>query len=299
MELLRFAWWNTRLAREAGDNQRQVAREVVKRLVDREGVWLLALGEVNEKDAEELRQACETSGLDLLAGDSVPRNLALVYRRDGLDLKRHEAMISMWGKKNLEHCLHVVFTERDGGCRFHLFVVHWPSNYMDNAASDERRTLAHDLCTEIRSIADSEHVVILGDFNVEPFDAAFRGLQASRARESVREGRARLYNPFWRLLGERQHLQAALESPRDRKGAGTYWYRGSNDMTKWYTYDQFLVSASLLDPKGWHLSEDATAIWQEPPLINENTGRPRYKFDHFPIVGTLRPPAPSSVQEGS
>lgn len=49
----------------------------------------------------------------------------------------------------------------------------------------------------------------------------------------------------------------------------------------------------------WHLSEDATAIWQEPPLVNEKTGRPRHEFDHLPIMGALRSPAHSSVQGGS
>ncbi len=96
MERLRFAWWNTRLIRRDEPRQQELACEVVRRLIDEAGVVLLALGEVTEDQAEMLRDACRTRPLGLLAGDSVPRGMALCYRRDLLRLHGHERITTEW-----------------------------------------------------------------------------------------------------------------------------------------------------------------------------------------------------------
>jgi endonuclease/exonuclease/phosphatase family metal-dependent hydrolase len=287
MERLRFAWWNTRLVHKDGAKQQEIACEVVRRLIDEAGVVLLALGEVTETQAEMLRDACHTRPLSLLADDSVPRKMALCYRRDILDLHSYERLTTGWRNKELQRILHAELIGLP--LPLHVFVNHWPSNYMNDSSQAERSRLAQDLRAKLRDMPTLSQVVILGDFNVEPFDAAIcEELEASRSRDAVTKGRALLYNPFWRLLGERQSLGEALLQPR--KSAGTYLYRSSNATSQWYTMDQILVSAPLLNPEKWHLLEEETFIWQEPPLLVEKTGCPRHEFDHFPIVGTLRSP---------
>lgn len=74
-----------------------------------------------------------------------------------------------------------------------------------------------------------------------------------------------------------------------RQGAGTYLYRSSNATSQWFTMDQILVSAPLLDPANWHLWEEQTSIWQAPPLVDVKTGRLRYQFDHFPSLAPCAP----------
>lgn len=290
MECFRFAWWNTRLRWKKDARQQEVARSVIQRLVDDEEVLVVALGEVEKEHAETLRQACKTGSLDLLLmGDAESRPLALLYRSDVFDCQSYRVLESRRGRKRLVGGLCARLQARDQAGDFHVFAIHWPSGYKNADASNERHELARDLRAEIHEIPGTPQVLILGDFNVEPFDAALdAGLTASRAREWVSKGRALLYNPFWRLLGEQQSLQEALQRPRNRKSAGTYWQSSASPMTPWYTMDQFLVSASLLEANGWHLWEDATAIWQEPPLLDEEKGRLHSDFDHFPIVGALR-----------
>jgi hypothetical protein len=295
MERLRFAWWNTRLVYKDGVKQQEIACEVVRRLIDEAGIVLLALGEVTEAQAEMLRDACHTRPLSLLAGNSVPRGMALCYRRDILDLHSFERVTTRWRDKELHRILHAKFVGRLSP--LHVFINHWPSDYRNNAAAAEQRRLAQDLRSRLRKMTTLSHSVVIGDFNVEPFDTAMCDeLEASRSRDAVTKGRALLYNPFWRLLGERQSLREALLQPR--RSAGTYLYRSSNATSQWYTMDQILVSAPLLNPEEWHLLEEETFIWQEPPLLAEKTGRPSHEFDHFPIVGTLRSPV-QSQEEGS
>ena len=295
MERLRFAWWNTRLVHKDGAKQQEIAGEVVRRLIDEAGVVLLALGEVTEAQAGMLRDACRTRPLSLLVGDSVPRGMALCYRRDILQLDDHRRITTGWRDKVMERILHAELSGLPSP--LHVFVNHWPSNYMNDSSQAERSRLAQHLRGKLREMPGLSHVVILGDFNVEPFDAALgQELEASRSRDAVTKGKALLYNPFWRLLGERQSLREALQQPR--RSAGTYLYRSSNATSQWYTMDQILVSAPLLNPEEWHLLEEETFIWQEPPLLAEKTGRPSHEFDHFPIVGTLRSPV-QSQEEGS
>lgn len=72
MEILRFGWWNTSLApagKPRTDNSParwDVAREVVRQLVDGAGLDLLALGEVVADDVELLCDTCDTVFLDRL-----------------------------------------------------------------------------------------------------------------------------------------------------------------------------------------------------------------------------------------
>lgn len=287
MECLRIAWWNTRLIRRDGSRQRGIACDVVRHLIDELGVVILALGEVTEGQAELLQSSCRTRPLGLQAGNSVPRGMALYHRSDLLELESLERVTTVWRRKALGHILyaHVLGLSSP----LHLFVNHWPSNHLNNAAAAERSRLAQHLRDKVCNLPASSHVVIMGDFNAEPFDVAMSDeLEATRSRAAVSTGKALLYNPFWRLLGERQSLQQALLQPRE--GAGTYLYRSSNATSQWYTMDQLLVSAPLLKPGGWHLWEEETFVWQEPPLLDEKMGRLRRPFDHFPIVGTLHPP---------
>lgn len=210
MERLRFAWWNTRLVHKDGAKQQEIACEVVRRLIDEAGVVLFALGEVTEAHAEMLRDACRTRPLSLLAGDSVPPGMALCYRRDILDLYSYGRITTGWRNKELRR---ILYAELSGlPLPLHVFVNHWPSSYLNDSAQAERNRLAQDLRGQLRDIPGLSQVVILGDFNVEPFDPVLcQELEASRAREAVTKGRALLYNPFWRLLGERQSLQEALQ----------------------------------------------------------------------------------------
>ncbi len=82
-----------------------------------------------------------------------------------------------------------------------IVVVHWPTHHREQGP--QRGHMAASLYREFRRSRD---VVIVGDFNDEPFSEALSdGLVACRDRDLVRQKEEAFYNPFWRWLGDRQH----------------------------------------------------------------------------------------------
>ena len=127
------------------------------------------------------------------------------------------------------------------------------------------------------------HVVLLGDFNDEPFDRSLaEQVLATRDRGRARRGGCLLYNPFWRCLGEREpHVPGTVP----RTYAGSYFHRRGAS-TQWRTFDQIIFSAPFLGDGGLRLDERHTAIVQTPPLIEMLTRRDS-RFDHFPVVSAV------------
>jgi hypothetical protein len=114
---------------------------------------------------------------------------------------------------------------------------------------------------------------------LEPFSKTLADdLLAYRDRDLVRRREAAFYNPFWRLLGEQQHVE---NEDVGRLPAGTHFYR-SGTSTRWYTFDQIIVSSSLIRPNPWQLVEGATRAVLHAALVHE--GMMRDVFDHLPVA---------------
>lgn len=293
---LRIAWWNTSLYQSQAKttpspDKWQIAEAVVRQLVDDDGIDLLVLGEVQPMDVERLRKCCSDEVplqfvLDDASSEGKPLDIGFVFNHEKLELIASKINRDMYLGKTLSREFYACFKTRLSEELIHVFAVHWPSRSFTSGA-DERSSLGFAAQQRIRNLAprgEIPFVIVIGDFNDEPFDASVtRCLQGSRDRTLVRKNPDSLYNPFWRWLGEQQSLQA--ETPL-RLPAGTYYYRGTPS-THWYTFDQILVSPAFLRETGWVLWEDEITVWRLPPLINERA-RLSTDFDHLPIVGTFR-----------
>ncbi|HEU4408755.1 MAG TPA: hypothetical protein VFS43_26070 [Polyangiaceae bacterium] len=186
-----------------------------------------------------------------------------------------------------------VTTLRAGGApEIHLVIAHWPSRQHDEQQRPKRNRLGEVVRQIFRSlIAHSPpeappYLVVVGDFNDEPFDHSIaEGIGSTRDRELARQKpRELLYNASWRHLGE---AAPHPDDPATPAGAGTYFYRRGTPSTRWYTFDQVLVSASFLTAPGWQLDESLTGPLRLPDLVASVTSRSR-PFDHLPVVTTLR-----------
>ncbi len=130
-----------------------------------------------------------------------------------------------------------------------LAVVHFPSkqHWSDDSQSMECARLAGDLL-EAESIVGHQRTVLVGDFNMNPFETGVvsaGGLHAvmSRAiakRESrIVQGRVYtfFYNPMWSVLGD------GTPGP-----PGTYYDQSSEQKAFfWNMLDQVLIRPALLD----------------------------------------------------
>ena len=247
---------------------------------------LVGLSEVeNETVLTDLteRSALKEAGYRFVMTDS-PDNrgidVALLYRRSYFRLLEHESLrvnLRPYGGGATRDILHVtgLLESMD---TLDIYVCHWPSRY---GGVDETEPLRMCAAGVVRSSVDSifcvrrkPYVIIMGDLNDGP-DAP-----------ALREGlRAHAYS-----LGS-QLADRELVTVMDPLEDGSYKYQGV-----WDKYDQFVVSASLLNGLGCtgmtgveimrlpFLLADDDAYGGVKPLRTYNGRRYQGGFsDHLPI----------------
>jgi len=173
--------------------------------------------------------------------------------------------------------------------------AHWRSNIGNAEDAEARRSRAAEalrgaVARRLEALGPETPVLIMGDFNAEPFARQFdSSLPSSRARDVVLTHEPKdsndllFYNPSWRLLGE-QHPWTGKGTPTL---AGSC--RADDKVWKaWRTVDQVLVSGSLLGGSAWALREDTLRVWSHECVFDEANARPRPPFDHLPIVSYLQ-----------
>lgn len=288
-ETLRFGWWNTGLVPrgtyEFRESRMSLAEAVVKRLLVEE-VDLLVLGEVNPPTADRFRQSC----VDLVDRgvfvEEEPRlGVALLYDRTKVQIEDCVSVSAVSFGQQRDAAWR--FTLRVGAARtpMDLYVVHWPSRMVDT-----QRTMRGRLGDMIREDArgrdatrGSRFVLVIGDFNDEPFDESVAfGLESTRDRWLARQRKALFYNPSWRLLGH--PTPHRIGAPSEPAPAGSYYFKSPHS-TRWLSFDQLLVSAEFLDGE-WQIEESKVAVWGTDLLLGEK-GTMLQKFDHLPLLGEV------------
>lgn len=284
---LRIGWWNTGLCAKAGKNPPspkhiEIAIETCKLLVDTENFDFLALGEVDQTQLKNIKNAVNPRQQTNEA--AISQNIGILYNPGSMALKESIIIEERQAKTKLNNGVKFEMEIVGKDLSVSIFVVHWPSRMVAENVT-KRSYLASRLMDRINSEEKDEDgpkpfIIALGDFNDEPFDQSVNNLLcSSRDRSSACRGSKRLlYNPFWRHLGEGEALTQQMAGiPR---GAGSYFYKSN---TSWHTFDQILVSGTFLEASQLTLNECFTGIWQKPPLINLKTGRPDSDADHFPV----------------
>lgn len=297
--LLRIGWWNTGLAPKKGSAKRRlrraarldVASEVVRHL-KQYGVGLVAVGEVTQRALKELGsetgyEIAADSSMDTEAGIGLlfdPARVAASFARNaGAALRNRDVTRALEFELAVSNELPSIT----------MIVAHWPSRMVTEAAKT-RLSLGSGLQTIVTNRIDlsDEFVIVCGDFNDEPFDTSLTAcLYGTRDRRLAERQRRALYNPFWRLLGERK----AFEAPPPHNGAGTCFWRSETE-THWHTFDQFLFSSAFLRGHGWLFVEGATEVWDRSPLSTDE-GQIHPEFDHYPVVVGIRASASESNHE--
>lgn len=161
--------------------------------------------------------------------------------------------------------------------KLHIFVNHWPSRIGGTEKSEPNRIqVAQILKNKIDSIYQTNpdaKIIVMGDMNDEP---ANKSLQQTLGAKKPGTESARLIN---------------LMFPADLSGKGSYNFRGD-----WNMLDNLVVSQSLLDEKGFQVTEKQGHIFHEEWMEYKNRegeispsrtyGGPNYYggiSDHFPV----------------
>ena len=160
--------------------------------------------------------------------------------------------------------------------------------YSDHEAQREIyiEQLIREICNIEKDI-HSENTIIVGDFNINPYDAScldaryFHSLPVYE--ETKRKSRlvagneyTMFYNPMWRFLGDK------------RQPYGTYYHNNSNSInTYWNLYDQVIIRPVLRD----RFVDDSLKIVTETQLryLLDSKGHPDKSIsDHLPIIFEIK-----------
>lgn len=208
---------------------------------------------VDEENAPEIIGLCEVEndsvlydltrrtqlkslGYDFVVTDSPDErgiNVALLYKRSFFRLIEYESLpvdIRPAGGSATRDILHVTGRITNGDT-LDLYVCHWPSRIGGVEESEPRRHIAAGVARESIEKVFAErrkpYVILMGDLNEGADDPAVREtLKAHRYAEGEK-------------LADRE-MVTVMDGQ-----TGSYRYEGA-----WDTYDQFVVSASLLNELG-------------------------------------------------
>lgn len=174
---------------------------------------------------------------------------------------------------------------------FILMALHGPSKASGWTSEDISAELAA-YAASLRSIQKESQLrkaVVVGDFNVNPFESGLIGTNAFHAVMDERLARkgSRLvqkkqysyfHNPMWRLYG------TASDGPM-----GSIYHSGSRHRELfWHMLDQVIVSAEMLE----HFDSDSVRILDRigDTTLTTAAGRPRKQSisDHLPLYFELQ-----------
>lgn len=165
---------------------------------------------------------------------------------------------------------------------FHIFVNHWPSRIGGNDETEPKRVaVATILKSKIDSVQNENsraNIIVLGDMNDEPSNKSLISVLGAKSPDTENAALINLMFPIY------------------KNKLGSYYYRGN-----WNMLDNIVVSANLLDNKGFRCVEKQGAVFYESWMEYKNKngeispnrtyGGPNYYggvSDHFPVYFKLQ-----------
>jgi hypothetical protein len=287
--MLTLGWWNTSLSppkgREVSEKDQNFALKIVGDLLG-EGVDVLGLCEVSIDDVKKIESELGSLGYGVIyaldpAGLS-KFDLALVYRLSKVTCVGGSPWTSAFGKTTFRTGYPIEVTTLDGE-KIYVVMCHWPGRRFYPAQNKNRNRIAIDMRSKLLELMSNgvKDIVIMGDFNDEPFDQNIAHvLHALRDRSSAALGNDLFYNPFWNCLGSSPLLDGDSEISR----SGTHYYRVDHTEC-WWTFDQIIFSSSFLGTGRWLLDEVETKLYEPIHLLARL--KKKGKFDHLPVISRI------------
>lgn len=279
MAAVRFAFWNAGVAPTRGHAHRSVdvATTAVDEMFGR-GIQLVALAEVDRESIAAIKTALESpsiASLEMTGATGGSRwDLAVLYSSRELTCRPAGEVTGR--RRGTTHRAAWKVSVAADDWEALTYLLHWRSRRLSNGY-DYRRECAVALHTDVRdSLGRDRSVIVMGDFNDEPFDSSIeRELNSLRdPRLVIKRSEDSLFNPCWPLCAPQ---------PADPwSGFGTYQSDRPRTTSR-YQFDQVMTSAHFLDEAAG-AAPTAHRLMLESLLID---GR---HTDHIPIE--LRLPSP-------
>lgn len=260
---LRIGFWNAR-GRRPG--LLDAAGRIVRGLFEEHGLDVLALVEVEAgriPGADSGRTVTDIT-------HSVGRgrwDAALLLDSQTVALVEWTPVVKPWDTRRLRIAVDIQL-EVHRHIPLRLVVSHWPTPAGGAVAYEKYVRGLHESVAPRG--APEQATVLVGDYNLEPFDAGWRGLDTTRDRALASQRPNLFYNLAWRWLGTWTGTGVA----------GTHRYK-QDPHSHWRTYDHVLVST--------HLLREGPLRLLDGRVIEEAGGADVLAsgFDHLPVVAAF------------
>jgi len=243
----------------------------------------LALLEVSVADYDVLRKKLGV-GFNIIdasnsAGVNLYFDMVFVYRDGVFDFVDKFDLTKIYEGRTYKSAQQLNFILNDR--LVHFFVSHWPSRIYakpdDGARERIAETIANTIDRDIKG--DASLVILMGDYNAEPFERCIQGSLSASRDFSLVEGNSKLfYNPFWRYFSY------------NKSGGvnGSYFYKNGWG-ARWMMYDQIIFSSAFVSgSSGLVVDDDSVCIFNHA-LIDAAYDRYGGKlFDHYPVLAVIK-----------
>jgi Endonuclease/Exonuclease/phosphatase family len=291
-----LAWWNTGLSptkarNRASDEEVAIATKMLM-LFNQADTHLIALGETSPQDVERCK-ALAGHGLNGYAVKDMNTKAGMssfdtvvLFRPDLITWVEDEDLLYATGNRTTRYGQVLVIGLKGDSDPFYLITSHWSSRGTVAKDAHKRTVLGLRLRDKIDQITQSDakaRIVLLGDYNDEPFDESIsESIRATRDLAFMKKRKDMFYNPFWRHMSSYNCDDPSAQY----SDKGTYFYSGG-ETTQWHTFDHMMFSSTLVNGESeWQLDEHATRAFSEPEYTALVQARTTV-FDHLPIVGRL------------
>ncbi len=239
----KLVFWNCGVAVPAGGKPKRTAAEAANaiELAFGRGADLVAVCEVDQESFTATRKHLRDAGLRIGSSNLTKRagkrsfwDLGLLYRTSALEVNSSQ-ILGVWEGESVRVAVRINVHLASSGLQLRLYIAHWRSKMW--SSDDHRREAARLLRNHItRDLGKNTPVVVLADFNLEPFhEDLVNGLATSRdPRLVLRYPKEKLFNPTW--------AWAAPPATNPWHAFGSISYKN----TRWL-FDQALTSSHFLD----------------------------------------------------
>ena len=290
VKTVRIAWWNTHMTPPKGKvlpaREHDLVLEVIILLLGT--CDIVFLGEVSSTDLRWLSKSIRGTPFAIKdmsrSGKNRKFNFGVIYNEDVATFIGNEFSIAQIGGENNKIACRMDFVLHNTDY-FSFLVSHWPSRLLKRDDAEIRGHYGAALRKEVENLQNEgfEYVIVLGDFNDEPFNHSMTTyLRGCRDAAFVMANPELLYNPFWKQI---VCQQGYVRSPSLNDPTGTYFYR-NDKLHRWRVFDQMLFCASFVGRSEWHLKDDKTGVFRHKRLV-EAVESTSYKLDHLPVVAEL------------
>ena len=283
MGKLIVAWWNAGISRVCrgqtkptpkADKRLQFAPKIISNLVSWYGIDVFVLGEVSDDFgncvAEQSGHVWKWGG----HGDKRNGDMGCIIRSTS-DVKTDKPeVISFPDTSPTFQARCVIFPFVIDKTEFTVFSAHLHSRKPVDQVNKRRDTA---ICLDMiirNQLEQTKHVLVIGDFNDEPFDQSVSEILKSTRNRLACGKKNHLYNPCWRFL-------------HDQEGQYGGTAKGNDQNAPRRAFDQVMMSAAFLQEESPLRFSDRCQIIEIADNMTSSDSKTNNKncsFDHMPVL---------------